>query len=563
METTMQHEKIATPFVNGHRLDLVNGTLTHKDINVPIRPKSFALLRYLVLNSGRVISKDEFFDAVWGNIAVTDDALTQTIRDVRRAIADTDNRVLRTVAKRGYMLTVERDALIPENADHRDRTQGQERILKALVCESVSAQPMCDGDNGAGSHAEPHDQPPKVGHRASGRSRPGVVVLPFKLPDGDAERLMHIRNGLLRDISGQLLKLQSLFVIDANSSEALVDSTLNWLEAGKLLQCDYVCTGTLEESDDKLHLTIEMNAIDDGRLLLSERLSRPVGDASQVGGELASEIARNIESEIEITERNRTFLLQPFELDSWQAFHRGMWHMMRFNREDVLRSVAFFNLSIARDPTFSRAYSALAFTHWLNAYLGSDNLEEENRLAYDLAVRATMIGPREPCGHCSVGRSLWISGAVDEALETFSRATAMSPNNVVSNFSWGYVEACSGNAELAIELLDRARSISPFDPFLSSIRGGRAIALLRLGRVSEAADWGLRAAQHPFAHNHILTASALTLTAAKRHAEAERIVRRIKSDRADASAETMIRISSFKPDDAKMVRELARECDFV
>src|SRR4051812_46480294 len=83
-------------------LDLDRGSLLLDGSEITLRPKTFAVLRYLVENSGRLVSKDELFAAVWPNLAVTDDALVQSIGELRRALADEGPRLIKTVPRRGY-----------------------------------------------------------------------------------------------------------------------------------------------------------------------------------------------------------------------------------------------------------------------------------------------------------------------------------------------------------------------------------------------------------------------------------------------------------------------------
>jgi DNA-binding winged helix-turn-helix (wHTH) protein len=61
------------------------------------------VLRYLLQHAGRVVSKEQLISAIWPNVAVTDDSLTRCISEVRRAIGDDRQLVLKTVPKRGYV----------------------------------------------------------------------------------------------------------------------------------------------------------------------------------------------------------------------------------------------------------------------------------------------------------------------------------------------------------------------------------------------------------------------------------------------------------------------------
>ena len=87
-------------------LDLERGFLRRNGQEVPLRPKAFEVLRYLVLHHGKLVSKNELVEAVWPDTAVTDNSLTQCLSEVRRALDDNAQTAIRTVARRGYRLMV-------------------------------------------------------------------------------------------------------------------------------------------------------------------------------------------------------------------------------------------------------------------------------------------------------------------------------------------------------------------------------------------------------------------------------------------------------------------------
>ena len=68
--------------------------------HVDLRPRSYAVLRLLAENAGRLVTKDDLIAKVWDDVAVTDDSLTQCIADIRKALRDDERRVLRTVPRK-------------------------------------------------------------------------------------------------------------------------------------------------------------------------------------------------------------------------------------------------------------------------------------------------------------------------------------------------------------------------------------------------------------------------------------------------------------------------------
>jgi formylglycine-generating enzyme required for sulfatase activity len=85
-------------------LDLRRGSLRAGDQDIELRPKAFEVLRYLVENPGRLVAHEELHEAVWGDVAVSNDSIVQCIRELRSKLGDNDHRLIKTVARRGYVL---------------------------------------------------------------------------------------------------------------------------------------------------------------------------------------------------------------------------------------------------------------------------------------------------------------------------------------------------------------------------------------------------------------------------------------------------------------------------
>jgi DNA-binding winged helix-turn-helix (wHTH) protein len=83
-------------------LDLPRACLHRAGREIELRPKSFEVLRYMVENAGRLVPRNELMNAVWPNVTVTDESLTRCVSDVRMALDDDDQRIIKTVLRRGY-----------------------------------------------------------------------------------------------------------------------------------------------------------------------------------------------------------------------------------------------------------------------------------------------------------------------------------------------------------------------------------------------------------------------------------------------------------------------------
>jgi DNA-binding winged helix-turn-helix (wHTH) protein len=85
-------------------LDLEGEQLRRGARTIPLRPKAFALLRYLVEHPNRVVSKEELLAAVWPGTVVTEAQLKNRVLEVRKALGDEAQtpRYIAAVPRRGY-----------------------------------------------------------------------------------------------------------------------------------------------------------------------------------------------------------------------------------------------------------------------------------------------------------------------------------------------------------------------------------------------------------------------------------------------------------------------------
>jgi len=87
-------------------LDAQRGVLTRGGLEVPLRRKTWRLLCYMASRPDRVLEKDELHAELWPGVVVTEDSLVQCIVELRRALNDSDKKIIRTMAGRGYRFEV-------------------------------------------------------------------------------------------------------------------------------------------------------------------------------------------------------------------------------------------------------------------------------------------------------------------------------------------------------------------------------------------------------------------------------------------------------------------------
>jgi DNA-binding SARP family transcriptional activator len=388
--------------------------------------------------------------------------------------------------------------------------------------------------------------------------RASVAVMPFvdqsaagTVPGGPADGLAH-------DVITRLAKLRSLFIIAQGTVFALRERHIAPEEAGRALDVDFVVSGSLRRQGQRLIVTVELAETRTARIVWAEIFNHKLDDAFLVLDEIGDQIVASIAGEIETIERNRAILRPPSSLDAWEAHHRGLWHMYRFNKTDNEQARHFFETAVRLDPTFSRAYAGLSFTHFQTAFQGWARREPEIERAFAAAGQSLMADDRDPAAHWAMGRALWLRGRHDQSVVELEQAIDLSPNFALGHYTLAFVHSQAGDPGAAIASSDHSRHLSPFDPLLFGMLGARAMALVRLGRFEEAADWGIKAAARPNAHAHILAIAAFSLALAGRIDEARAYAIAIRRSLPRYRVGSLLAAMRFAPEGEKLFREGAK-----
>jgi len=353
--------------------------------------------------------------------------------------------------------------------------------------------------------------------------RASIAVMPFAARGDD----VGVGVALAHDVVTRLAKLRSLFVIGQGSAAALHARGVDAHEAARLLRVDYSCSGALRRDGARATIEVELQESANARVVWVDRFE--LADTFGVLDEIGDRIVASLAAEIEAIEARRAILLPPSSLDAWSAHHQGLWHMYRFDPPDNAKAQRLFETAVRLDPTFSRAWAGLSFTHFQNAFQGWTEREPETERAIEAAAQGLMADDHDPSAHWAMGRALWLRDGHDASVGELEQAVDLSPNFALGHYTLAFVHSQSGDPQAAIAASDRARLLSPFDPLLFGMLGARAIALVRLDRIEEAVRWAMRAAARPNAHPHIHAIAAFTLGLADSLDEARRQAGMIRS----------------------------------
>ncbi|CAN7436373.1 winged helix-turn-helix domain-containing tetratricopeptide repeat protein [Bosea sp. LjRoot237] len=500
-------------------LDCRGGVLTSENTALPLRPKSFEVLRFLVENAGRVVSRQEMLDAVWPATTVTEESLTQCISEVRHVLGVAGQRIIKTVPKRGYLITA-----VVETADPPE----------SRLSETT----------------------------ATVRDGPSVAVLPFANLSGDVSE-EYLNDGISEDIINALSAFAELSVIARNSCFRYKGRAIDIREIGRELSVGYIVEGSVRRFGERIRITAQLVDARSGSLRWSERFDRTLGDIFAVQDEITDSIVRIVIAHLGSAERERVAQKPP---SSWSAYDLAMRgdHAMRI----YLRSWAAHDLYSARqlfvealkaDPDNAGICAKLAGTY-IRAYSEPDDPDYGRatvlKRGYDLASKAVRLDPNLPLTRAQLGWALSWMSEPDAAVREFDRAFALNPN--FSDVRFPAVLIYAGAPIRALEVVQAHLRLDPFHPpFMYAFQGHALYALKRYEEaVMPLRECIRRAPQVLLAHVWI----AATLVRLGQYAEAKAIAAKILERSPNMSVRHWPALALYRnPEDAEHMIEALRD----
>jgi TolB-like protein/DNA-binding winged helix-turn-helix (wHTH) protein len=440
-------------------LDLERGSLHSGEREIPLRPKTWAVLRHLAENPERLVSKDELFETVWPGSVVTDDTLVQSIGELRRALGDEGARLIVTVPRRGYRFVPAAAPAERRKARgwHPLRFRWFYGILAplALVVTVVAIMTLY-----------PEDPVPVRS------DKPAVAVLPF-LFQGDDPQREYLADGVTQDLIHSLGRFSALTVMSWNAVADFRGPAAKPGNVTRALDVRYQVEGSLRLAGDQVRVTAQLVDIQ-GRVLWSSRFDEPASDVFALQDRITREIAGALAIRVNESELARVASQPPSSFDAYDYVLRARPALQRPTRAGIVEARDFLRRAIALDPRYAAAQSALGETFHVALSMGWAEAPDDywNRVA-ECAGAALRLDPNDARAHLLLARMHLSYGRFTAARTEIDRAIDINPNDADALAGRGNILVWLGENALAIDSLELALRLDPamnsFDRFSLSV----------------------------------------------------------------------------------------------
>ncbi len=305
--------------------------------------------------------------------------------------------------------------------------------------------------------------------------KPSIAVLPFDNMSGDPEQ-EYFSDGMTEDIITALSRLRWLFVIARNSTFTYKGQAVDITKVGREMGVRYVLEGSVRKSGQRVRVTAQLIEAGTGSHIWAKRYDRDLTDIFDLQDELTEAISAQVNAELAGSERDLARKKSTTDLDAWDYYQRGMWHLYKMSREELVEARRLFQLALERAPEFASAYAALAYVAF-NEIIRGFFLDRAATLEQGLrdAERAVALDDREGVGHYALGRISILIGDSDRAVLAMEKCVELNPSSAEAYYGLGYALYWFGRAEEAIPLFGRAIRLSPHDPQLWAFHHMRSV----------------------------------------------------------------------------------------
>jgi DNA-binding winged helix-turn-helix (wHTH) protein/tetratricopeptide (TPR) repeat protein len=393
----------------------------HKQ-SVPLTPKVFDALLYMLRHCGIVLDKEELMNAIWPDTVVEENNLTQIISTLRRALGERPGKhpYIVTVSGRGYRFV----------AEVKTRVTGATE-LSAPVMKTIAVLPF----------------------------RPLVAE------NRDPSLEMGMADTLIARLSSGEVVVRPI-----SSVRRYGDLDQDALAAGRELGVDSVLEGNIQRWGDQIRVTVRLVDVLSGVSLWAGTFDEEFTNIFAVQDAISEKVA----SALELSGEGKRRLTRRYTEDpeAYQLYLRGRHFWNKRTVAEGRKAIECFELAIQKDPMYALAYAGLADCYETLPITGDLPPKDAFPKAKTAALKALEIDDTLAEAHTSLaGIRFWYDWDWAAAESEFKRALQLNEHYVAAVRFYGHFLSNMGRHPEALRHARRALDLDPLSPVTNARMG--------------------------------------------------------------------------------------------
>lgn len=511
--------------------------------------RAYDTLIYLLEHAGRPVSKAELIAALWPDVVVEENNLSQAISQLRRVFGDSPSapRFIATLPGVGYQWVAEtqQSEITPPAASAASAVRPRRRSI--LWTGALAAVCLIGALSIWWQRSLSSSEPVQVAADVPVVTGPALGVLPFDNLSPDAADAFFAK-GLHDEVIHQLAQLRGFAVISRTSMQRYANSQQSVAEIAQELGVTHLLEGSVRYTADQLRVTVQLIDAQEDAQLWSETFTRTRVDLFSIERDLAHSIAQAMHTELIPMRQSSAGRPETQSTQAFVAYLEGL-SILRdpTPATSPARSLAFqqaLSRALQHDPTMVAAHELKALDHAtaLAREPARDSPEvfaEHERLAIYHAEQALKLDPNSAVARASQARLAAVAGDAGNAMRLYQEAYALAPRdtNVLIDFATFAFRA--GEQDTLRRLSLQLARNDPFAPVLGVMQ--------YLAQSYTLADQSLAATidRIPLA-GRLYSWRALALHQLNRTEQAQRVMRQGRTlERAETTADEHLATSAY------------------
>jgi TolB-like protein/Tfp pilus assembly protein PilF len=414
------------------QLDTDRRELRRGSVLISIEPQVFDLLKFLIDNRDRVVSKDDLIGSVWGGRIVSDSTVDNRINAVRRAVADSgkDQRLIRTTIGKGVRFVG--TGCVEEAPDH---VMVNASFSERATIESSTAKPT---------------------------PRLSIVVLPFANLSNDPAQQYFV-DAVTDDLTSDLSRIVNSFVIARTTAFTYRDKPIDVKQIGRQLGVHYVLEGSVWRADEQVQVNVQLIDTDSGAHVWSYRFGTDRANLNRARDEITVRLALALKLELFEDVGRRIERDKPVNLDAQDLIMRGWAYYYRPQSAENLRlAQEAFEQALGDDPESVDARDGIATVLGeLLATGKSTSRERDKARAEKLLVEALGRDRNNAAAHTQLGRLRRIQGRLIESQIELEKARSLDRNSASAMIQSGITLLFLAKPREALPIFEKYLRINP------------------------------------------------------------------------------------------------------
>jgi len=503
------------------KLFLKNETL------VPLTPKAFDTLLYLVQKNGQLVEKDELIRMLWPDSFVAENSLTQNIHQIRKALGEKSDgsAYIETVPRRGYRFKADMREIYDETAVIFQRAQArvliEEEITESDINEKEVEISSSDFYDETGQKQLENKAQTKHFVRkhfvitvcavlvlaagiavwqwkrknaVTNYKAKSIAILPFK-PLGqnqnDEKLGLGMADALIMKLSGQ----QKLQVKPTSAIIKYTGREHNAIEVGRDLEVDVVVDGTVQQDETRVRVNVNVLDVRSEKTLWTGKFDEAFTDIFNVQDTISTRVSESIALQLSANELQQFSKRHTNNTEAYQEYVMGIYFWNKRSKDSLEKAVGHLKRSIAKDPNYALAYAALADCYYLQLYYNYEKKTEEEacKLVEAEANKALSLDANLAEAHVVIaGTKISFKHDVTGAEESFKRALTLNPNYSTGHLRYAWLLFYTGRWQESLSGMKKAQELDPLSPTNNTALGS---VLMMARQYDEALKYCRRAVE--------------------------------------------------------------------